>query len=155
MITYSDCLVLLTNLSDNGIDCTAQIKELSKGTQVDLSILKFINDNRELDLTKFYEKLRKSYNNKKSNLYINIMRGSEDPLSVLTTLNAYALQITIFSKSVSDKPSFYKFARLDDVYKCLYHYSKTYDLIPCIKLVNLIKADIKTLETIYRDNQDK
>ena len=150
MITYSDCLLLLTDLSDNGINCTEEIKKLTSNNQVSLDILKFINDNRELDLTKFYEKIRKSYNNKKSNLYINIMKGVEEPTQALTTLNSYSLQIILFSKNIKDKDSFFKFARLQDVYQCLYHYSKTFDLVPCIKLINLIKADIKTLETIYR-----
>lgn len=150
MITYSDCLILLTDLNNNGIDCKEQIKTLASTNQVSLEILKFINDNRELDLTKFYEKIRKSYNNKKSNLYINIVKGIEEPDKVLSTLNAYALQIILFAKNVDNINQFYKFARLQDVYQCLYHYSKTFDLIPCMKLLNLIKADIKTLESVYR-----
>ena len=150
MITYSDCLSLLTDLKDKDIDTTEQIKKLVSTGSVDLEILKFINDNRELDLSKFYEKLRKSYNNKKSNLYINIMKNLDDPAQVLTTLNSYALQVVLFSNKIEDKPMFYKFSRLNEVYQCLYHYTKTYDTIPCIKLINLIKADIKTLETIYR-----
>jgi len=150
MITYSDALILLTDLSENGIECKQEISKLIKTGKVDIDTLKFINDNRELDLTKFYEKLRKSYNNKKSTLYINLMKGLEDTSKVLTTLNSYALQIVLFSKNVEDINQFYKFSRLEDVYKCLYHYSKTFDLIPCMKLLDLIKADIKTLETIYR-----
>ena len=149
MITYSDCLVLLGDLSNKGIDCSNQIKELTKNG-VNLTTLKFINDNRELDLTKFYEKLRKSYNNKKSSLYINIMKEPDDINNVLTTLNSYSLQILLFSKNVENRDRFFKFSRLEEVYKCLYLYSKTYDLIPCIKLINLIKSDIKALETIYR-----
>ena len=78
------------------------------------------------------------------------MKGLEDPTKVTSTLNSYALQIVLFSKNVEDINPFYKFARLQDVYQCLYHYTKTFDLIPCIKLLNLIKADIKTLETVYR-----
>lgn len=150
MITYSDAMLLLASLSDRGIDTKEKTKELVSNGKVTVELLKFINDNRELDLTRFYEKIRKSYNNKKSSLYINIMREVEEPTDVLTTLNSYALQTVLFAKSVEDKNMFYNFARLGDVYKCLYHYSKTYDLIPCLKLLNLIKADIKTLETIYR-----
>jgi len=155
MITYSDCISLLTDLSDKDIDCKNEIKKLVSSGQVDLEVLKFINDHRELDLTKFYEKLRKSYNAKKSSLYINIMKDLEDTTSVTSTLSAYALQIILFSKQVEDIEQFYRFARLQDVYKCLYHYSTTFDLIPCIKLLNLIKADIKTLETVYRQSNQK
>ena len=148
MISYSDCLLLLTNLQEQGIDCKEQLKKLSKENKIDLTVLKFINDNRELDLTRFYEKIRKSYNTKKSRLYINIMKEDiiEDPESILTTLNSYSLQILLFSKDIEDKVLFYKFARLDEVY----HYSKTFDLIPCQKLLSIIKADIKALETVYR-----
>lgn len=152
MITKNDAIALLLDLKEKGIDVQEQIRELAKKDKVDTDVLKFINDNRELDLTRFYEKIRKSYNNKKSNLYINIMKGLDQPEEVITTLNAYALQITLFAKNVETNNliTFYTFARLNEVYKVLYNYSKTFDLIPCMELIKLIKADIKTLETIYR-----
>lgn len=152
MITKNDAIALLLDLKEKGIDVQEQIRELAKKDKVDTDTLKFINDNRELDLTRFYEKIRKSYNNKKSNLYINIMKGLDQPEEVITTLNAYALQITLFAKNVETNNliTFYTFARLNEVYKVLYNYSKTFDLIPCMELIKLIKADIKTLETIYR-----
>ena len=60
-----------------------------------------------------------------------------------------------YSKEVSNLNQFYRFSRLEDVYKCLYHYSKTFDLVPCLQLLKLIKIDIKTLETTYRKNYNK
>jgi len=132
MITYSDVILLLTDLQDNGIDVKEYLNKVISTNQIDIDTLKFINDNRELDLTRFYEKIRKSYNNKKSNLYINIMKEIEDTTTVVTTLNSYALQIVLFSKDVNNLSQFYKFSRLEDVYKCLYHYSKTFDLVPCL-----------------------
>ena len=150
MVSYNDCLALLLDLKTKGINTNEQIKDLVTKGSVTLEALKFINDNRELDLSKFYEKLRKSYNNKKSNLYINIMKTLDEPTQVITTLNSYALQVTLFSKQLEDKDIFFKCARLEDVYRCLLNYTRSYDLIPCIKILNLIKTDIKTLESIYR-----
>lgn len=149
-ISKNDCLLLLSELQDAGIDCKQQVMQVVKADSPSLDVLKFINDHRQLDLAAFYEKIRKSYNEKRSTLYINIMKEVEDPQKVLTTLNAYTLQAFLFSKDVKDKQMFYKFARVDDVYKCINNYLRTYDFIPCIKVLQLIKADIKVLEMCYR-----
>ena len=151
-ISTSDCLVLLEEIKDQGIDTSVITKTLLRSNIPTLEVLKFINDNRQLDLSNFYEKLRKSYNNKKSTLYINLMRevDKNDISSVITTLNSYALQVVLFAKNIENKQIFYRFARLQEVYQCLYYYAKTYDLTNCLKLLSLIKADIKALETCYR-----
>lgn len=149
-ISKNDCLLLLSELQDNGIDCKQQVIQVVKDGSPSVEVLKFINDHRQLDLAAFYEKLRKSYNDKRSTLYMNIMKEVEDPQTVLTTLNAYTLQAFLFSRDVEDKQIFYKFSRVDDVYKCISNYLRTYDFIPCIKVLKLIKADIKVLEMCYR-----
>ena len=146
MILKNDCLLLLTELQNQGIDCSEQIKELIKLKNPTIEILQFINAHRTLDLTCFYEKIRKSYNDKKSSLYINIMKNLEQPDEVLSTLSSYSLQVILFSKTINEKNQFYKNTRLIDVHKCIEYYLKTFDLIPCIKLLSLIKADIKALE---------
>jgi len=58
MITKSDAILLLTNIQESGIDCTEALTKAVLEPSVSLDTLKFINDNRELDLTKFYEKIR-------------------------------------------------------------------------------------------------
>ena len=65
MITKNDCLLLLGEISTKGIDTKEYITKTLKTNKIDLDVLKFINDNRPLELTQFYEKLRKYYNNKK------------------------------------------------------------------------------------------
>lgn len=152
-ISKTDCLVLLNELQESGIDCTTITRTLLKSTGPTVEVLKFINDNRPLDLALFYEKLRKSYNNKKSTLYINLMKDPDvgNINKILSTLNSYALQATLFSEQLQNKQMFYRFVRLQEVYQCLYYYTKTYDLTPCIKLLSMIKADIKVLETCYRE----
>ena len=152
-ISKTDCLVLLNELQENGIDSSLMVRKLIKMSEPTTEVLKFINDNRQLDLAAFYEKIRKSYNNKKSTLYINLMKDPDigNINSILATLNSYALQVILFANSVNNKQIFFRFARLQEVYQCLYYYTKTYDLTNCLRLLSLIKSDIKVLETCYRE----
>lgn len=152
MITVNDCILLLSALKEQGVNVSKQIKETVASPSPSIEILKFINDNRQLDLSMFYEKIRKSYNSGHSKLYINIMKELDEnsTYDVLITLNAYALQILLFGNDLEDKQLFFKFSRLEEVYRCLHHYSKTYDISPSIQLLRLIKADIKCLEQCYR-----
>ena len=147
MITKNDCILLLTELEENGIDTKNALREtLSQG--VTLSVIKFINDNRQLDLTTFYEKIRRSYNKKKSSLYINIVKEIESPNEVLTTLSALLTQILLFARDVENREMFLKHARALEITKILADYFQTYDLTKCIKLLKVIKADIKALESM-------
>lgn len=148
MITKNDCYLLLSELNERGIDTTSPIKDLMSSTSPSLEVIKFINDNRQLELTKFYEKLRKSYNNKKSKLYINIMKEIEQPQDVLITLSSLLTQILLFAKDVDDKQMFLRHSRSDEITKVLSGYFKDFDLTRCVKLIKLIKIDIKALETI-------
>ena len=113
-----------------------------------IEVIKFINDNRQLDLLDFYEKIRKNYNKKKSNLYINIVKEIEEPNEVLTTLSAMLTQILLFSKGVSDKQMFLRHARANDICKVLGLYFSNYDLTNSLKLLRVIKADICACEHI-------
>lgn len=148
MITKNDCYLLLSELNERGVDTSSPIKDLMSSTSPSLEVIKFINDNRQLELTKFYEKLRKSYNNKKSKLYINIMKEIEQPQDVLITLSSLLTQILLFSKDVEDKQMFLRHSRSDEITKVLSGYFKDFDLTRCVKLIKLIKIDIKALETI-------
>lgn len=152
MITKQDCLLLLSDLRSRGIDTTDQIKRCVSSASVDLETLKFINDNRPLDIIEFYTKIRKSYNNKKSALYKNIVKDLDDSniSEVLTTIASLQLQILLFAKNVEDQELFYKHARLEEISKCLLDYSMTYSLVNCINLLRIVKADIKALESISR-----
>lgn len=148
MITRNDCLLLLNDLEEKGIDVSKQIEKTIKTNSIDIDVLKFINEHRQLDVLAFYEKLRKSYNDKKSKLYINIVKEITDPYEVLVTLSSLNLQILLFSKHLDDKESFLQHSRFDEINKCLLLYSKNYDITNCIKLLKLVKADLKSLESI-------
>lgn len=148
MITKNDCLLLLADLQSKGIDTQEEFNNLLKSNTIPLDIIKFINDNRQLDLFTFYQTIRKSYNKKKSNLYINIVKEIDDPNEVLTTLSAMLAWVVRYSKTVSDKQMFLKHARASDICRVLNIYFNTGDITNCIKLIRLIKADIKALESI-------
>lgn len=152
MITKEDVLLLLTELRDSGVDCKEQIKQQILTKEPQIEILKFINDNRELDLTNFYKKLRKSYNDKKSKLYINIVKETEEVKDVLTTLSSLLTQIILYAKNVDNMIMFYQHSRAQEITLVLNNYFKTYDLTNCIKLMKIIKADIKVCESFYRES---
>ena len=149
MISKQDVLLLLTDLSERGIDCNEQIEGLYANKPV-IEILKFINSHQPLDLILFYEKLRKSYNHKSSKLYKNIVKSDEnveiDPNLTLTTLSALLNQILQFK--TEDKPLFLKHARADEIVKVLDIYMNTYNIQPAYKLLTLIKSDLVVGEFI-------
>ena len=148
MISKNDVVLLLTELQDNGIDIQDSIIKLFKSESIPLSVIKFINDHRQLDLTAFYEYLRKSYNNKKSKLYISIVKEIENPEDVITTLFSFGLQATLYSKRVEDSQMFLKHARVREITIVLTKYFTGYDLEDCLNLLKLIKADLVACETI-------
>lgn len=149
MINRKDCLILLADMQSKGIDTTEQTQKLLETQEVSLEILKFINDNRQLDVAAFYERLRKNYNNKKSSLYINIVKEDyEDPTKILTTLSAMLNQILLYTKGVENKQMFLRHARANEISKVLSIYFNTMDITNCINLMKIIRVDLKALESI-------
>ena len=148
MISKNDIILLLTELQDNGLEVNDKIIEVFRSPNIPINVLQFINDNRQLDLTSFYEKLRKNYNNKKSKLYISIVKEITDPDEILTTLSAYNLQVILYSKKCTDAQMFLRHARVKEINMALAKYFTDYDLSICIELLKLIKADLLACETI-------
>ena len=149
-ISKQECLNLLFEMRENGIECTSEIKQLIVHNEPTIEIIKFINDHRQLDLRSFYEKLRKSYNNKHSKLYINIVKCNElDGNELVCCLGALLQQILLFNKTLNNT-EFLKQARFNEILKCLQNYYSTKDLVMCQKLLNVIKADLKVLEEISK-----
>jgi hypothetical protein len=148
MIQKTDLILLLTEMQEQGIDIDNQLKKTLVAQNIPLDVLKFINDTRQLDVAAFYERIRKNYNDKKSPLYINIVKEIEEPTEVITTLSALALQINLYSKHVENKAMFFKHARIKEILGCLNQYYDNYDITKSIKLIRLIKADLKAFEEI-------
>lgn len=152
MITKRDCILLLSEIASKGVNTEAMIQRAVRSKDVDIQVIKFINSNRQLDANAFYEKLRKSYNNKKSVLYKNIVTCDETDCTdtVLTTLASLSLQILLFMKQVEDAKMFLSHTRFEEISQVLLNYSKTFDLVPCIKVLQIIKADLKAFEYINK-----
>ena len=150
MISKSDVFLLATDLMNHGVDMTDDINLLMSSSSIPISVLKKINGYKSLDIINFYEKLRKSYNSKKSKLYINIMKADEniikDPKTILTTLSALLNQILQYK--VDDQVTFYTQARADEISKVLSIYFDSFNLEPASKLLALFKADIIALEYV-------
>ena len=149
MITKNDCLLLLAELSQQGVDTKQITNTLVRNANVTLDVIDFINQHRPFDVLQFYEKLRKSYNDKKSKLYKEIVQIDEkQPKDILITLSSLLTQIFIFSSNVDNRELFLKHTRAEEITKVITNYLKTYDLTLCIALLNHVKADLKALESI-------
>ena len=72
-----------------------------------------------MEVNKFYSYIRKSYNQKRSKLYINIMKEIDDVQEVLTTLASLNLQILLYSKKIDDRQMFLRHARAEEISKVL------------------------------------
>lgn len=150
MITKTDCLNKLFDLRDKGVECDSYIKKLMVSPSPSIETIKFINSNLELPVRTFYEKLRKSYNDGRSKLYINIVKiNTLEPKEVLCALGSLQLQELLFNKTANDN-SFLRNARFDEISKCMLNYYNTGDIIPCQKLLELIRTDLKVLEEISK-----
>ena len=150
MITRRDCLLLLSELAAKGIDTSNILPLAISSNSVNIEVVKFINTHRRFEANSFYEKLRRSYNNKKSTLYKNIVTCDEVDCTdtVLTTLSALALQISLYLPKVDNTTLFLRQIRYEEILQALLNYSKTFNLVPCIQVLQIIKADLKAFEYI-------
>lgn len=150
MVTKNDCILILSDLKDKGINIEDNLNTVLSSNEVPLNVIKFINSHRQLDLSKFYENLRKNYNHKKSKLYGSIVKENLDPSTLLTTLSSLLLQIVLFSNKVEDKQMFLRHSRAEEISKVLTKYFIDYDLTLAMKLLRLIKSDLKILESVSK-----
>lgn len=151
MLQVNDLVLILTDMQETGDEgAKEQLMKAIRSPLVSSETLKYINDRRPLDVTRFYERVRKNYNDKRSNLYKNIVRDVEDPNEAISTLSAFLLNLFLYSKHVeeSNKALFFKHVRAEEVSRVLNKYYKDYDVTSALKLLRLIKADVKAFENI-------
>jgi len=149
MITKNDCLSILAKLDENGVKgVNPYVKKLLVSRDIPLEVLKFISDNRGLEVSKFYEMLRKSHNKKKSPLYTNILKEVSEPKDVLTTLSSLLTQILLYNNKLESQTTFLKEVRAEEITRVLTNYFNTGVYEDCLNLLKVIKSDLLVLEYI-------
>lgn len=149
MINKNDCLTILVSLEDRGIDINQQMKKLLTAKEIPIDVLKFILTHRGIEVANFYEMLRKKHNQKKSQLYHNIVKDITDPEDIITTLACLLVQITLYSKKLTaNKEIFQREVRAEEISRVLNNYYATGTLDSCLALIKLLKADLLVLEHI-------
>ena len=146
MLNKSDCMSILIKLEDKGVDINAQMKKLILAKDIPIDVLKFIAEKQGLEAVNFYEMLRKSYNNKKSKLYKNILDDIklEDVCVILSSL---LLQIALYSSKLTDtKNSFLQEIRANEISDALADFYKSDNVEKCLAVLNAIKTDLLALE---------
>ena len=146
MLNKSDCMSILIKLEDQGVDIDAQMKKLILAKDIPIDVLKFIAEKQGLEAVNFYEMLRKSYNNKKSKLYKNILDDIklEDVCVILSSL---LLQIALYSSKLTDtKNSFLQEIRANEISDALADFYKSDNVEKCLAVLNAIKTDLLVLE---------
>ena len=146
MLNKSDCMSILIKLEDKGVDINAQMKKLILAKDIPIDVLKFIAEKQGLEAVNFYEMLRKSYNNKKSKLYKNILDDIklEDVCVILSSL---LLQIALYSSKLTDtKNSFLQEIRANEISEALADFYKSDNIEKCLAVLNAIKTDLLVLE---------
>ena len=81
---------------------------------------------------------------------VELVENIDNAKDVLTTLASLNLQILLFAKDLDNPNQFYKHSRFEEINKCMLNYAKTYELIPCQKLLQYVKADLKVCEFISK-----
>lgn len=149
MITKNDCLTLLVSLEDRGVDINQPMKKLITSKEIPLDVLKFILDNRGIEVANFYEMLRKKHNQKKSPLYHNIVKDITEPEEIITTLACLLVQVTLYgNKLTTSKEIFQREVRAEEITRVLNDYYATGSLDQCFALLKLLKTDLLVLEHI-------
>lgn len=149
MLTKSDCLSILVKMEDAGIDVKNNMKELLISKDIPTKVLEFIVKNKWIEAGNFYEMLRKKHNQKKSPLYLNILKDIENEDQCITTLVCLLVQINLYSNKLDkDKDLFLKEIRAEELLKVLHEYYSTKDSSSCLNLLKLIKTDLLVLECL-------
>ena len=120
MITKNDCLSILVKLEDSGVQgIDPYMRKLLVSKEIPLDVLKFISDNRGIEVGHFYEVLRKSHNQKKSPLYTNILKEVENPDELITTLSCLLTQILLYGNKLINRDQFFREVRAEEISRVL------------------------------------
>lgn len=151
MITKNDCFLLLYEIKSEGVDTKEAMSKLLSSSTPDTSVIKFIHEHRPIEVIEFYHKLRKSYNDKKSKLYKEIVQVDEkQPKDIMITLASLLTQILLYSNKVEDRQQFLSQCRAKEISEIINKYFTDFDSKSCLQMLSLFKSDIKLAEEISR-----
>ena len=149
MITKNDCLSILVRLEDAGVaNIDTYMRKLLVSREIPLEVLKFISDNSGLEISNFYEMIRKNHNKKKSPLYTNIVREQSEPKEIVLTLSCLLTQIILYGNKLDKPELFFKEARAEEITRVLNEYFRTGVIENCSNLLKIVKSDLLVLEYI-------
>jgi len=148
MITKTDCMSILIQLEDKGLNIDSYMRQLIVSKEVPLDVLKFISTNKGIEVGNFYEMLRKKHNQNKSPLYTNIVKEITNVEDVVTTLACLLTQIILYSNKLGNKNNFLKEVRAEEISRVLNKYFADGTADDCLSLLKLIKSDLLVLEYI-------
>ncbi len=148
IIDRQECYTLLFDMQSKGINIEEPLKKLVQSKDVHLDVIRFINNNRDLDITRFYNNLRKQNNTKKSRLYLQIMKEEEKEEELIKTASSFITHSFIFSESLEEttRRKFFKSIRLETLVDSIKKYITEYNIQPIKDILKIIKIDIKILE---------
>lgn len=146
MLNRQECYKLLFEIKSKGINTDEQLSLLSRSSLVPKEIIKFINNNRQLEVKEFYENLRKKYNSKSSKLYLQLVKEDLEPIEILKTLCSYNTQVILYSENLTNKKNYLDNSRIKESLQALTKYFNEQDISECIDILKIIKSDIKILE---------
>lgn len=149
MITKNDCLSILVKLEDSGVaNIDTYMRKLLISKDIPLDVLRFISQNRGIEVGNFYEMLRKSHNQKKSPLYTNILKEVSEPNEIITTLSCLLTQIILYGSKLTSADKFYKEVRAEEISRVLNNFFKSGLYEEPATLLRVIKSDLLVLEYI-------
>lgn len=146
MITKDDCMTLLLRLEDQGLNINSYMRKLLISREIPVEVLKFISANRGSEVTNFYEMLRKRYNQKKTPLYKNILKESEDVKDIIITLVCLLTQISLYGHKLENKDIFLREVRAEEIARVIHEYYLNDNIEKCKALLKLIKSDLMVFE---------
>lgn len=154
MISRTDCMDILIELEDRGLNINPYMRKLVISDHIPVEVLKFIAANQGLEVGNFYEMLRKKHNQKKSPLYTNILKEKQD--DIITTLTCLLTQICLYSNKLKNKETFLKEVRAEEISRALNEYFKQEDLSSATHVLKAVKTDLLVLEYLNgrREAQD-
>lgn len=149
MINRMDCYEALFSLKKQGVDVDKPLQALSTSAIVPGEVISFINENRPLRITEFYETLRRKHNSKSNKLYKNIVKEVQtDSTEAVKTASSLLTQIVIASERLNKEEvaAFYSQARAAELTEALGEYFKGQGINKILEELKIIRDDIKILE---------